>query len=85
MSARGLLYSFDPAPNNPHCDICGMPTNEGAFLVHLERRPGIALFVQCPPCAVEISCVVVREYWPRAPPTDPPPDTPPASSGGGST
>lgn len=83
MSARGLVFSFDPTPGNPDCDICGMPTDDGAARVHRERRPGVALFIACAPCAVELSCAIVREFWPRAPP-DPPPETPPAS-GGGST
>jgi len=93
MSSRnetaGLVFSYedgDPAGNTfPPCELCGLPTRHGAFFVHLAARPGVALFVSCIRCQVELACVVTREFWPRGlqpPEEDPPPEN---SSGGGST
>jgi hypothetical protein len=85
MKRPDLLFSFEPRPEVPLCDVCMLPPRAGAVLVHLRGRAieagGIASLVCCATCAAEIACVVVREFWPRAPP-DPPPDTPPASGGG---
>lgn len=81
--SRGFIFRYDPSDENPNCDICGIPTVNGATLVHLERRLGVAIFVACTTCAVEISFTIVREFWPDPPP-DPPPDASPASGGGSS-
>jgi hypothetical protein len=82
--SRGFVFRYDPTEGNPNCDICGKPTLGGASVVHLEERPGVAIFVACTTCAVELAFTIVREFWPHPPPTDPPPDAPPASGGGSS-
>jgi formate dehydrogenase maturation protein FdhE len=72
--SRGYRFSYDSRPHNPNCDICGIPPVRGAVLVHKDDRPGVAVFVSCSICAIEVAFVIIRNFWPQAGgDTEPPP------------
>jgi hypothetical protein len=82
MSApRDIVFSYVDGDEHPPCDCCQARLSQGAVAAHLIRRPGVALLVLCAPCSVEIACLVVREFWPKAPPPSAPPDPSPSEGG----